>query len=65
MSDSSRSRQQQLSLTQVRRIQDEEAYPYILTAEIGKGSFATVYKGFHSVSIIHIVWSGWSGSDCG
>ncbi|KAG9044731.1 Serine/threonine-protein kinase [Tulasnella sp. UAMH 9824] len=50
MSDSSRSRQQQLSLTQVRRIQDEEAYPYILTAEIGKGSFATVYKGFHSTT---------------
>lgn len=50
MSDSSRTRQSQLSLTQVRRIQDEEAYPYILTAEIGKGSFATVYKGFHNTT---------------
>ncbi|KAG8988763.1 Serine/threonine-protein kinase [Tulasnella sp. 427] len=50
MTDNSRSRQSQLSLTEVRRIQDEEAYPYILTAEIGKGSFATVYKGFHSTT---------------
>ncbi|KAF9515058.1 hypothetical protein BS47DRAFT_1391977 [Hydnum rufescens UP504] len=26
---------------------DEEAYPYVLTNEIGKGSFATVYRGYH------------------
>ncbi|KAG8904296.1 Serine/threonine-protein kinase [Tulasnella sp. 403] len=47
MADSSRGRPPALSPTEVRRIQDEEAYPYIITQEIGKGSFATVYKGFH------------------
>lgn len=39
-----------LTPTEVRRIQDEEAYPYIITQEIGKGSFATVYKGYHNVN---------------
>ncbi|KAG8995894.1 Serine/threonine-protein kinase [Tulasnella sp. JGI-2019a] len=39
-----------LSPTEVRRIQDEEAYPWIITQEIGKGSFATVYKGYHTKS---------------
>ena len=32
------------------REEDEEVLPYIVVAEIGKGSFATVYKGYHSVS---------------
>ena len=32
------------------REEDEEVIPYIVVAEIGKGSFATVYKGYHSVS---------------
>jgi len=32
------------------REEDEEVVPYIVVAEIGKGSFATVYKGYHSVS---------------
>ena len=33
------------------REEDEEVVPYIVVAEIGKGSFATVYKGYHSVSL--------------
>ena len=34
----------------VAREEDEEVKPYVVVAEIGKGSFATVYKGYHSVS---------------
>jgi len=33
----------------VMREEDEEVKPYVVVAEIGKGSFATVYKGYHSV----------------
>lgn len=29
---------------------DAEAYPYVLTKEIGTGSFATVFRGYHVVS---------------
>jgi serine/threonine-protein kinase ULK/ATG1 len=29
---------------------DDEVHPYVITNEIGKGSFATVYRGYHSVS---------------
>ena len=32
------------------REEDEEVKPYVVVAEIGQGSFATVYKGYHSVS---------------
>jgi len=35
----------------VTREEDEEVKPYVVVAEIGKGSFATVYKGYHSVSL--------------
>lgn len=28
---------------------EEEVRPYVLSAEIGKGSFATVYRGYHEV----------------
>ncbi|CAE6514129.1 unnamed protein product [Rhizoctonia solani] len=27
---------------------DDEAHPYVITNEIGKGSFATVYRGYHN-----------------
>lgn len=30
---------------------DDEVQPYVITNEIGKGSFATVYRGYHSVSL--------------
>ena len=35
---------------------DEEAYPYVLTNEIGKGSFATVYRGYHVVCLLLLVY---------
>jgi serine/threonine-protein kinase ULK/ATG1 len=31
--------------------EDEELRPYISVANIGKGSFATVYKGYHEVRL--------------
>ncbi|TDL27928.1 kinase-like protein [Rickenella mellea] len=30
-----------------KRVEDEELKPYILAGELGKGSFAVVYKGYH------------------
>lgn len=30
-----------------RTIEDDEARPYIIVSDIGQGSFATVYKGYH------------------
>ncbi|KAJ7594187.1 other/ULK/ULK protein kinase [Mycena floridula] len=35
------------STSMIQREEHEEAKPYIIVAEIGKGSFATVYKGYH------------------
>lgn len=32
-----------------RRPEDEDVKPYVISHEIGKGSFATVYKGYHQV----------------
>jgi len=32
--------------------EDDDAKPYIIVNEIGKGSFATVYKGYHEVRIV-------------
>ena len=32
------------------RIEDEEVKPYVLAGELGKGSFAVVYRGYHEVS---------------
>jgi hypothetical protein len=29
--------------------EDPELHPYVISAEIGKGSFATVYRGYHEV----------------
>lgn len=34
------------------RPDDAEAYPYVLTNQIGEGSFATVYRGYHVVSCL-------------
>ncbi|TFK32395.1 other/ULK/ULK protein kinase [Crucibulum laeve] len=33
-----------------RQIEDEEVRPYVITGDLGKGSFATVYKGYHEAS---------------
>lgn len=30
---------------------DDDAKPYIIVTDIGKGSFATVYKGYHAVCV--------------
>ncbi|KAH7883091.1 kinase-like protein [Phlebopus sp. FC_14] len=30
-----------------RPVEDDEARPYVIVSDIGKGSFATVYKGYH------------------
>ncbi|KAH9834861.1 kinase-like protein [Rhodofomes roseus] len=30
-----------------RRIEDEEVKPYVIVSDLGKGSFATVYRGYH------------------
>jgi len=32
------------------KAEDDDAKPYVIVSEIGKGSFATVYKGYHEVS---------------
>ena len=34
--------------------EDEEARPYVIVREIGKGSFATVYQGYHEVRADHL-----------
>ncbi|KAH7911507.1 kinase-like protein [Hygrophoropsis aurantiaca] len=34
-------------LSSRRTAEDDEARPYIIVSDIGKGSFATVYKGYH------------------
>ena len=31
-------------------VDDEELRPYVIVGDIGKGSFATVYKGYHEAS---------------
>ncbi|KAG8719177.1 Serine/threonine-protein kinase [Ceratobasidium sp. 395] len=33
---------------------DDEVRPYVISNEIGKGSFATVYRGYHGVSLVSI-----------
>ena len=32
-----------------RRIDEEDIRPYVLSGELGKGSFAVVYKGYNEV----------------
>ena len=32
------------------RLEDEEVKPYVIVSDLGKGSFATVYRGYHEVS---------------
>ncbi|KAG6887596.1 hypothetical protein C0995_014130 [Termitomyces sp. Mi166 len=33
--------------TSLKRTEDDEVRPYVIVGDIGKGSFATVYKGYH------------------
>lgn len=37
------------AISALRRDDDEDVRPYVIVAEIGQGSFATVYKGYHEV----------------
>jgi len=40
---------------------EEELRPYVMVNEIGKGSFATVYKGYHEVgTFINFFTHQWS-----
>jgi serine/threonine-protein kinase ULK/ATG1 len=32
--------------------EDEVPRPYVIVSHIGKGSFATVYKGYHEVCLV-------------
>lgn len=32
-----------------RRAEDDELRPYVIVSDLGKGSFATVYKGYNEV----------------
>lgn len=43
-----------------RNTDDDEARPYVIVSDIGKGSFATVYKGYHEVRIrgMHVCCPG-------
>jgi len=36
--------------TVYKRVEDEEVKPYVIVSDLGKGSFATVYRGYHEVS---------------
>ena len=37
--------------TSSKRPEDDEVKPYVLVGDLGKGSFATVYKGYHEVCL--------------
>lgn len=39
-----------------RTVEDDESRPYIIVSDIGKGSFATVYKGYHEVRTSSFVY---------
>jgi serine/threonine-protein kinase ULK2 len=34
-----------------KRPEDDELRPYVIVGDLGKGSFATVYKGYNEVSL--------------
>ncbi|KAG6840395.1 hypothetical protein C0991_006990 [Blastosporella zonata] len=40
----------QATNTTSKRAEDDEVRPYVIVGDIGKGSFATVYKGYHEVT---------------
>ena len=54
----------QSSVGQVRPEEDNEAKPYILAGELGKGSFATVYKGYHEARVFSALISRVVCTDC-
>lgn len=34
-----------------KRAEDDELKPYVIVSDLGKGSFATVYKGYNEVGL--------------
>lgn len=44
-------------LSDVRRTEDDELRPYVLAGELGKGSFATVYRGYNEVCHLSSSWA--------
>jgi serine/threonine-protein kinase ULK2 len=38
-------------------VDDDDAKPYVIVNDIGKGSFATVYKGYHEVRVVILIIS--------
>lgn len=38
-------------------VDDDDAKPYVIVNDIGKGSFATVYKGYHEVRVVILIMS--------
>ena len=41
--------------TDRQRVEDLEVKPYVIVSDLGKGSFATVYRGYHEVRPYHPV----------
>jgi len=37
---------------EIKQKEDAELRPYVVVSEIGSGSFATVYKGYHEVRVL-------------
>ncbi|KAI0342521.1 Pkinase-domain-containing protein [Trametopsis cervina] len=37
-----------------RRVEDDEVRPYVIVSDLGKGSFATVYRGYHEETHIPV-----------
>ena len=35
-----------------RRLDEEDIHPYVITSELGKGSFAIVYRGYNEVNML-------------
>lgn len=42
-------RRETSSTAEIKQAEEEELRPYVIVGDIGKGSFATVYKGYHEV----------------
>ncbi|EMD36890.1 ATG1 protein serine/threonine kinase-like protein [Gelatoporia subvermispora B] len=37
-----------------RRVEDDEVKPYVIVSDLGKGSFATVYRGYHEQTHVQV-----------
>ena len=41
--------------TDRQRVEDAEVKPYVIVSDLGKGSFATVYRGYHEVRMRYVL----------